>query len=55
MNLKIIAIYMMEYFEMELIDSKFSKNNFPILDVSMSKVLPIEVRLTLHDWYGLNG
>ena len=54
MNLKVIAIYMMEYFDMKLLDSQYSKNNLPLQSVGMTKVPPIKVELTLHDEQGSN-
>ena len=49
LNLKIAAIYMIEYFDMKLVDPKFDKNNFPMLSIGMTKILPIEVELTPYD------
>ena len=49
LSLKIASIYMMEHFDMKLIDPTYDRNNFPLLSLGMTKVLPIEVELTPYD------
>ena len=41
LNLKIIAVYLTQYFNFELLDKKFSEIEFPILHAGMSNTVPI--------------
>ena len=49
MNLRITSIYMMEYFNMQLTDPKYGKDNLPMFVIGMTKFPPIQVELTLYD------
>ena len=49
LNLKVASAYMMQYFDLKMMDSKFDRNNFPLVMIGLSKYYPIEVELTLND------
>ena len=42
-NLKIVAIYLVEYFDLKMIDDKYTEHNFPLLAIGMTKTPKIEV------------
>ena len=48
MNLKLIAVYLTQYFNFEIVDKKFTATEFPMLHVGMSNTVPIQVKLTAH-------
>ena len=41
----------MEYFDLKMLDDKYSEHNFPMLSIGMTKTPKIEVELTSHDWF----
>ena len=43
MNLKVIAVYLSQYFDFEMVDKQYKANNYPLLAAGMSKFIPIEV------------
>ena len=46
MNLKIVAVYLSQYFDFEMVDPKYKANEYPILNIGMSKTIPIEVKFS---------
>jgi hypothetical protein len=39
----------MEYFDLKMLDDKYSEHNFPMLSIGMTKTPKIEVELTSRD------
>ena len=46
--LKVIAVLLLEYFDFEMVDEKYSGNNYPRFIVSSSSPNPVEVKFKEH-------
>ena len=46
MNLKIVTVYLSQYFDFEMVDKQYKANNYPMLNIGMSKTVPIEVKFS---------
>ena len=49
MNLKVVAVYLSQYFDFEMVDKKYKANNYPLLSIGMSKTIPIKVNIRNSD------
>ena len=45
----------MEYFDLKMLDDKYSEHNFPMLSINMTKTPKIEVLLTSYDWFTIGN
>ena len=48
-NMKIFATYASQYFDWKFVSDEFSENKFPMLHIGMSKIVPIEMKITPYE------